>query len=318
MTPARKFPVLIVGFNRPRLTEALFEAVVSIYRPEKIYFAVDGPRTGRAGEREKVEAVRRVADRFRDSVRVECLFQERNLGCAWGVPTGLSWMMEHETAGIVLEDDIEVTPAFFEYAGWALERFADDRRVMHVSGYQALPAAMFAGEAEVMINTLPHCWGWATWRRAWQAYDPDVIRASGREISRWLRNMVRDPRAVHYMRLAIAMTRQEKVAAWDYRWMLCIARANGLCLTPKVSLVRNVGVGEESTHMQHVSEAARVDLGKIDWQAERLVGEVSPELSERMHVLTHRVQSPLKLLRMQAGVWMPKRMFFTLMNLLRR
>jgi len=53
----------------------------------------------------------------------------------------------------------------------ALNMYEDDKQVMHISGYffpikNKLPSTFF--------YNLASCWGWATWQRAWQYYNPDA------------------------------------------------------------------------------------------------------------------------------------------------
>ena len=56
VTPA----VLLIAFNRPAQTRQVFAAIRSA-RPARLYLACDGPRAGKAGEAEKVQQVRALA-----------------------------------------------------------------------------------------------------------------------------------------------------------------------------------------------------------------------------------------------------------------
>ncbi|MFM7700144.1 MAG: hypothetical protein ACKO7V_05060, partial [Bacteroidota bacterium] len=49
--------LLFLVFNRPDTTERVLKAIRA-YRPERLYVACDGPRTGKTGEEEAVLKVR--------------------------------------------------------------------------------------------------------------------------------------------------------------------------------------------------------------------------------------------------------------------
>lgn len=55
-----------------------------------------------------------------------------------------------------------------------LERFRDVPQVMHISGDNFLSKDLAVPES-YYFSRYPHVWGWATWRRAWQHYDPEML-----------------------------------------------------------------------------------------------------------------------------------------------
>ena len=159
-----KKAVLFIIFNRPETTKKVFSAIRA-YRPERLFVAADGPRPGRPDDQEKCAAARALVQcDWPCEVHTRCL--DANAGCRDAVSGGVGWFFEQVDEGIVLEDDCLPCPDFFRFAEAALERYRGDERVMHISGvnFQVRPAGAY-------FSTIPHIWGWASWRSAWRHYD---------------------------------------------------------------------------------------------------------------------------------------------------
>ena len=70
---------------------------------------------------------------------------------------------------IVLEDDLECSP-FLQFMNRALDVYADDHRVISISGYIYPIKGDFTGD--VFLRGAD-CWGWATWKRGWDLFRSD-------------------------------------------------------------------------------------------------------------------------------------------------
>src|SRR5262245_26909140 len=126
-------PVAFIVFNRPDLTERVF-AEIARARPPKLLVVADGPRPDVAGEAEKCVATRAIIDRVDWQCDVLTNYSDRNLGCGRRPSSGLRWVFEQVEEAIILEDDCLPHPTFFQFCEELLERYRDDKRVMHISG----------------------------------------------------------------------------------------------------------------------------------------------------------------------------------------
>ncbi len=118
-------PVLVMAFNRPDHLAVLLRRLREV-QPERLYVAIDGARTGREGEQERVQQCRDLVATVDWPCDVHTLFQDSNLGCGLGVSTAISWFFANEERGIILEDDIIPDPSFFPYCAELLERYEDE------------------------------------------------------------------------------------------------------------------------------------------------------------------------------------------------
>ncbi len=156
-------------FNRPAETFRVFDAIREA-RPEKLLIVADGPRPTRPGEAALCNETREVLDRVDWSCQVLSNFAETNMGCGRRVASGLDWAFEQVEEAIILEDDCLPDSSFFPYCGELLERYRADERIMMISGNNFQNGASRTADS-YYFSQLPHCWGWATWRRAWRHYD---------------------------------------------------------------------------------------------------------------------------------------------------
>src|SRR5688572_20529443 len=166
-------PVLFLIFNRPAVTKQVFEAIREM-RPTRLYIAADGPRPAIPNELDNCRKAREAALAVDWECQVKTLFRDKNLGCGRGPSTAITWFFEHETEGIILEDDCMPSPSFFSYCAELLARYRDDTRIMHIAGTNLEKPQQRDQEHSYHFSNFTYCWGWATWRRAWKFHDFDM------------------------------------------------------------------------------------------------------------------------------------------------
>jgi len=239
--------VLFLVFNRPDTTYKVFKAIRQA-RPQRLYVAADGPREHVIGENERCTNVRSIATSVDWPCQIKTLFREENLGCRAGVSTAIDWFFENESDGIILEDDCYPDQSFFKFSEELLERYREDTRVMVIS------ASYFHGIAQNPPNSYffsryNHCWGWASWKRAWQLYDRDMSQWSDLRETDWL-NQVADGRRDFrdYWKKIFDSAYAGKIDSWAYRWTFSCWVHSGLTILPVKNLVTNIGFNNQATH----------------------------------------------------------------------
>lgn len=240
MTP----PTLFLIFNRPDTTVQVFKAIQAA-RPTRLYVAADGPRSDRPGEAERCAEVRRIATAINWPCELHTLFREQNLGCRRAVSGAITWFFEHESEGIVLEDDTLPDPSFFRYCEALLERYRDVPKVMAICGGAYFPPRLAPHESYCFSHVFDP-WGWATWRRAWQNYDHDFSTLDSVTASGQFRRF--GQRLADFWMKVFNDTKEERCDSWAYRWIFTIIRDAGLVIVPNCNLISNLGFGEGATH----------------------------------------------------------------------
>jgi hypothetical protein len=239
-------PVLFLVFNRPAQTERVF-AEIRRARPERLYVAADGARTDRE-EGGLCEQVRAIATDVDWPCVIKTLFQEHNLGCKEAVASAISWFFEHEEQGIILEDDCLPHPSFFPFCDDLLARYHSDERVMSICGSNSLPRDVLP-ESDYYFSRHCRVWGWATWRRAWQYYDKDMVAWPELRQDYLLRSVSGgDYQFERYWQEVFDRTHAGEIDTWDFQWMFSCWAHSGLAIRPSVNLISNLGFGPDATH----------------------------------------------------------------------
>jgi len=273
--------VLFLVFNRPDTTSMVFEAIRQA-RPPRLYVAADSARVGRVGEVELVAKVRKIATAVDWPCEVKTLFRDQNLGCKYAVSGAITWFFDHEERGIILEDDCLPHPDFFGFCQDLLKCYEVDMRISTITGNNFQNETK-RGDASYYFSKYNHCWGWATWRRAWQNYQGDLqFWPEWRASETWKRQTPDRVERTYWERI-FERVHGGRIDSWAYPWTACVWHQGGLTATPNVNLVSNIGFGKDATHTTSTkskhSEVPTTALGKIthpecvkiDFEADRWI-----------------------------------------------
>lgn len=239
-------PVAFLIFNRPELTEKVFQAIRQA-QPSQLLVVADGPRRDRPEEAKRCAMSREIIAQVDWDCKVLKNYSDTNLGCRQRVATGLDWVFQQVESAIILEDDCLPDPTFFQFCQELLEKYDDDQRIMMISGdnfqfgQQRSPYSYY-------FSRHTHIWGWATWRRAWQHYDLTMQQWSLIRDGNWLNDLLHQPQAVSYWKNIFQQAYEGKIDTWDYAWTFACWLQNGLTILPNVNLISNIGFHAEATH----------------------------------------------------------------------
>jgi hypothetical protein len=226
-------PILFLIFNRPATTRVVFESIRSM-RPTTLYVAADGPRRGVEADAQRCDEARRIASEVDWDCSLHTLYRDRNFGIGQGVAAAITWFFDHVPEGIVLEDDCLPSASFYRFCQELLEYHRDQPRIMHISGNN-FQYGKLRGEASYYYSQYTHCWGWASWRRAWRRFDLNLLRAGSRPF------------------------------VWDGEWLLAVRRHKGVAALPNVNLVQNIGFGPDATHTTRLERYAHLPAEEIEF-----------------------------------------------------
>lgn len=251
-------PVLVMAFNRPDHLATLLERLREV-QPTRVFLAVDGARTGRDGEAERVQACRDLAGTIDWPCEVHTLFQETNLGCGLGVTTAITWFFDQVERGIILEDDIIPDPSFFGFCSELLDRYQDDDRVFCISGSNLVPPEALGEPTDpYRFTRVPHIWGWATWRRSWAQHRLDISAwREGMSPAALWRSAGRSLPGAAFWGSTFALLGRGEIDTWDGQLVYAAMKSGQLTAVSNVCLTANIGFGEDATHTFRELEGLR-------------------------------------------------------------
>jgi len=185
------------------------------------------------------------------------LFRKTNLGCKEAVSNAITWFFNNESEGIILEDDCLPSKFFFEFCSNQLSFHRYNDQVMSISGNNFLPKNK---ESEsYYLSRIPHIWGWATWKRAWEKYDIGLNELNSLE-KKWKTNPFYSILEKYYWLMMFYRVKNNDFSTWDFQWTYSIMNSNGYSITPRENLVRNIGFESTSTH----TNSDEMNLGVIE------------------------------------------------------
>ena len=163
-------PVLLIFFNRPGCFEKVFEQVKKA-RPSKLFLYQDGAREGNERDLIGIEKCRKIASDVDWECDVKTLYQERNYGCDPSEYIAQKWAFSHVDKCIILEDDDVPSQSFFPFCKELLDKYADDQRINMICGMNNLET--FESPYSYLFTQTGSIWGWATWKRVVDEWEPN-------------------------------------------------------------------------------------------------------------------------------------------------
>jgi len=238
-------PIAVFAYNRPMHLQALLESLSGCHRLDECRVTIfcDGPKdeSGQAAVEETRKTARDWVARHGGMVSA----RETNLGLARSITSGVSELCEEAGRVIVLEDDLLLHPRFLEFMLAALDRYQDEEKVYQISGF--IFDAPQPSEPDAFFLPFTYSWGWATWRRAWRAFDLnmelDRLPIGDRK---WRRRF--DLNGCFHFSDLVDKRRQGRGDMWAIYWYIAVFQKLGLALYPRVSLVANNGFDGSGVH----------------------------------------------------------------------
>lgn len=295
-------PILLFAYNRPRHLQHTVEALAHnpLAQESELFVFSDGART--EDDREDVELVRSYIHTIEGFKTVHRIERDRNYGLAANIIDGVTDIVNRYGRVIVLEDDLVTAPGFLQFMNDALDTYADEPRVGHIQAYDFTQNPRLP---ETFLIKFTGSWGWATWQRAWQHFNPDGQYLLN-ELHR--RHLTRrfDFNGKYGFTRMLRRQVEGKNNSWAIRWNASLFLQDILSLNVGRSLVQNEGFDGSGTHCgaDHLYEARlykeRLRVEKISPVTENLEAR---KIFERYYARTNslwakgmrRLQSLLKI-----------------------
>lgn len=242
----KKVPVAYILFNRPECTIESFRPIQA-YKPRVLYLIADGPRNTVGSDAVACQLVRNIATQVDWDCEVIKDFADTNMGLRKRVVSGLNAVFDTHERAIVIEDDCVAGPDFFPFCEQMLERYSNSERVMCVTGNN-FQNGNRRGAASYYFSKYPHCWGWATWARAWRHFDEKISFWPEYKHTFKFSALNKEPSELRYWSNVFDDVYSGQRNSWAFPWTASVWNAEGLTVTPQVNLVENIGFGAAATH----------------------------------------------------------------------
>ena len=166
-------PIVLFTYSRLKNTQETIDCLLRNVEAASsdLFVFSDAPKNEKAAV--AVAAVREYLHSVTGFRSVRIIERESNFGLVKNITSGVSEVVNRYGRVIVLEDDHSVAPYFLKYMNEALACFEKREDIACIHGYvyphkNKLPEAFLIKGAD--------CWGWGTWKRAWDLLDMDASR----------------------------------------------------------------------------------------------------------------------------------------------
>ena len=237
-------PITLFVYNRPAHTRQTVEALLKneLAGESDLIIFSDAPKKPEAAEavREVREYIRTITE-FRTVRIVE---RDRNWGLANSIIDGVTSVVNERGRIIVLEDDLVTSPYFLRFMNDALDLYERKESVISIHGYiypvaEKLPETFFLRGAD--------CWGWATWKRGWELFEPNGRKLLASLKSQRLEREFNFGGSYDYLEMLGSQVKGGN-DSWAIRWYASAFLKTKLTLYPGRSLVLNIGNDNSGTH----------------------------------------------------------------------
>lgn len=171
-------PIALFTYNRVDKSKTVIESLLHNAESvdSELFIFSDGPKNEKAEEgvranREYIHQVQENSKKLKWFKSITVIEREKNYGLSNSLIAGITELCEKYGKVIVVEDDLILSPYFLKFMNDGLNKYEKYDRVSAISGFLN---PIDCEAPETFFLRYFACWGWATWKRAWDLFEPDV------------------------------------------------------------------------------------------------------------------------------------------------
>lgn len=251
-------PILLITFNRPNHTRKVLERILEA-NPCDLYVFQDGAREGNEADVVKCQQVRDVINELvtkhqtpdtthQTPFTLHTNYSSINLGCGRGPVAGMDWFFDNVEYGIILEDDIDPHPLFWNFMEDLLVRYKEDNRVGMVCGHN-LQRRYCGYQSYYFTYAMEGTLGWGTWRRVWKDFAWDIPFDNNKLSKSYIHNYGFPNKLVEkecaFYKKWLSRDRHD---SWDFQWDYYLLEHGYLNVRANSCLTSHEGDDSDATH----------------------------------------------------------------------
>ncbi len=246
----RLAPIIMFVYSRPDLTENTLNSLAQNKEAQNsdLFIFADGAKpTASDTQKDNINRVRTLIAQRTGFKSVTIKAAEKNMGLANSVIAGVTEIVNKYGKVIVVEDDVSLSPYFLKFMNEALSLYEQDEKVSGIGSwnYFFLPPE----NADNFFLRHPDTIAWATFKRAWEKFNPDADFLINEIKKKGLTKAFNMENSIDLMKM-LRRQKEGKVDSWAVRWTASVFLQNMLTLYPQRSLSRHEG-HTEGTHFSN-------------------------------------------------------------------
>lgn len=281
-------PIVLFVYSRAEHTKKTLDALSRcvLAKDSRLVVYADGARENATEEqKKKIEATRQVVrDAAGKGLFKEVEIHEENTNggtTSKHMGRAITEVINKYGTVIVVEDDIVCGVHFLEYMNSALERYKDDKRVWHITGW-SVPKP-FVSQKDItgsFFYPVMDCWSWGTWADRWAYFNNDTDRIIGEFTDEMIYRFNCDGTDTYKWQELLDNKSGVLDDVWDIYWYIAVFLHDGLCLAPMRSLVRNIGLDNSGEHCAVTHIYDKMNEQSIDHEVTKFPAKVEISAKE--------------------------------------
>jgi hypothetical protein len=239
-------PIALFVYNRPEHTRRTLKYLQENLLAEDSRLFVFSDAAKHIEDEEKVNQVRALINQSSGFKSIKLIVRHQNMGLAKSIIAGVTQLVNEYGKVIVFEDDLLSSPHTLGYFNEALQRYEKEDRVMQIAAYM-FPLRDKDALSETFFLRSINSWGWATWKRAWEQFEPDIDQLYSQFDLEKIYRFTVDGTMKNYWKQLLDF-KKGKNDSWAIRWHASVFLKNGLVLYPAKSLIENIGHDGSGVH----------------------------------------------------------------------
>lgn len=244
-------PVCLFTYQRKDTVERIVEVLRQV-RVSKLYLLSDQGKTDEVKAR-----VQEVREFLKTSIDWDCEviydFAEENRGVFKNIGLGAVNILRKERYCIFIEDDNLPDPSFFPYCKELLEKYENDPKIYMICGTNYGEKTNYSDDSYYIVKALLPC-GWASWSNKFEKhYDQTLEKFDDKKFRKEYIKKYHN-KALAKQQLESIMNERKRYLdsgsfrSWDYHMIASLMNDDLLVISPKVNLIRNIGIDDLGTH----------------------------------------------------------------------
>jgi hypothetical protein len=242
-------PIVVFAFNRPWHTQQTIEALQKneLANKSELFIFSDGGKDEKSWQ--KVNLVRDYLRTIKGFKNITLTFQDKNIGLADSIISGVTNVINKYGKIIVLEDDHLTNKYFLKFMNEALTFYEKEEKIWQVSGW------FFPLEKDGLNNVIFHkamnCTGWGTWKSRWQHFEKNSNKLIDTYTSEDIKNF--NLNNAYDKWLQVLLNHKKTINTWAVFWYEVMFKHGGLTVCPSKTMIRNIGFDGSGTHSCELS-----------------------------------------------------------------
>ena len=244
----KKFaPILLFVFNRPDHTKKVLESLKNnlLSNSSELYIFSDNYKFEK--DKKNVNEVRKIISRFKGFKTIKIINRNVNYGLSKSIRSGIKFILKKHNSFIVLEDDIVTNKNFIIYMNNCLQKYKKNKHIWHIGAWN-YPMFKINDNKHIYFDRMMNCWGWATWRENWKKAEFNAKKFTKKFSKKKIIKFNLD--GVENFWSHLLLNKYKIINTWAIFWFLTISSNNGLCIRPKKSLTKNIGIDGSGINCQ--------------------------------------------------------------------